>query len=166
MKHLLAILLLQASFDVYELTERGIRVLFIIIIVVVVIVVIVVVVVIIAVIIKCSIWYRFITSFGNNIWNNRVCTSMDIMLSRQSLSTCCNQTRWSIGKTASTIWTSSGVLFGTASLLHFCWQVIESAHEMKNNYRNNCLFQRLHQMEKNDTCFWNIFLCFRDINVS
>ena len=55
LKHLLAILLLQASFDVYELTERGIRVLFIIIIVVVVIVVIVVVVVIIAVIIKCSI---------------------------------------------------------------------------------------------------------------
>ena len=78
---------------------------------------------------------------------------MDIMLSTQSLSICCNQTRWSIGKTASTIWTSSGVVFGTASLLHFCWQVIESANEMKNNY---CLFERFHQMEKNDAFVFGI----------
>ena len=58
LKHLLAILLLQASFDVYELTERGIRVLFIIIIIIVIVVgvvIVVVIIIIVVIIIKCNI---------------------------------------------------------------------------------------------------------------
>ena len=60
LKHLLAILLLQASFDVYELTERDIRVLFIIIIIIIVIVVgvvivVIIIIIIVVIIIKCNI---------------------------------------------------------------------------------------------------------------
>ena len=55
-KNLLASLW-QASFDVYELTEHGIRVLFIIIIIIIIIVIIIIIIIItIIIIIKCGIW--------------------------------------------------------------------------------------------------------------
>ena len=63
--------------------------------------------------------------FLNNLLNlliddsSLICTLMDIILSTQLLSTGCNQTRCSIRKTASTIWPSSGVLFGTYMLASY-----------------------------------------------